>query len=123
VRWGRTSKQKHVEVPFFLQRRAPIPRAREATVDAAPRIVEIIRTAPVKRMAEKVAEDVEVKRVKRAVLRIYICAQRRRSVQRRELYKGIADREEDAINLRVLVCAGPSQQRVDLESARARAYR
>jgi hypothetical protein len=88
-----------VEVPFFLQRRAPIPRAREATVDAAPRIVEIIRTAPVKRMAIEIAEDIKVERVERAVLRVYICAQRWRSVERRELYKGIADREEDTVYL------------------------
>jgi hypothetical protein len=57
-------------------------------------------------MAVKVAEDVEEKRVQRAELSVYICAQRRRAVQRRELCERIAYREKDAIDLRVLVCAG-----------------
>ena len=54
-----------------------MPRAGKASVDAAPRIVEIIRAAPVERVSEKVAEDVEVERVERAVLGVDVCAQRR----------------------------------------------
>jgi hypothetical protein len=65
---------------LLLERRAPVPRAGETSVDAAPRIIKVIRAAPIERMSEKVAEDVEVERVERAVLGINICAQRRRFV-------------------------------------------
>ena len=50
-------------------------------------------------MAVKVTKDVEVKRVERAVFRIYVRTQSRRAVQRRELRERIADREEDAVDL------------------------
>ena len=56
----RTSEQEHVEIPLLLERRAPIPRAREAPIDAAPRVIEIVCAAPVERVPEKVAENVEV---------------------------------------------------------------
>jgi hypothetical protein len=72
-----------VEVTLPLERRAPVPRAGKASVDAAPRIVEIIRAAPVERVSEKVAEDVEVERIERSVLGVDVCAQRGRLVQRR----------------------------------------
>jgi hypothetical protein len=49
-----------MEIPLLLERRAPVPHAREASVDAAPRIIEIVRAAPVERVPEKVAEDLEV---------------------------------------------------------------
>ena len=68
---------------LLLKRRAPVPRAGETSVDATSRIIKVVRTAPIERMSEKVAEDVEVERVERAVLGINICAQRRRLVQRR----------------------------------------
>jgi hypothetical protein len=69
-----------VEITLLLERRAPVPRAGETSVDAAPRIIKVIRAAPVERMSEKVAEDFEVERVERAVLGVNICAQRRRLV-------------------------------------------
>jgi hypothetical protein len=65
---------------LLLERRAPVPRAGETSVDATPRIIKVIRAAPIERVSEKVAEDVEVERVERAVLGINICAQRRRLV-------------------------------------------
>ena len=99
----RTGEQKHVEIPLLLERRAPVPRAREAPVDAAPRVVEVVRAAAVEGMPEKVAKDVEVERVERPVLGVDVCAQRGRVVQRRQLRERIADRQEDAVDLRVLV--------------------
>jgi hypothetical protein len=65
---------------LLLERRAPVPRAGETSVDAAPCIIKVIRAAPIERMSEKVAEDIEVERVERAVLGIDVCAQRRRLV-------------------------------------------
>jgi len=72
----RTGEQENVKVALLLERRAPVPRAGEAAVDAAPSIVEIIRAAAVKRMSEKVAEDVEMEPVEGAVLGVDVCAQR-----------------------------------------------
>ena len=69
-----------MEITLLLERRAPVPRAGQSPVDAAPRIIKVICAAPIERMSEKVAEDVEVERVERAVLGINICAQRRRLV-------------------------------------------
>jgi hypothetical protein len=80
-----------------------VPRAREASVDAAPRVVKVVRTAAVEGVSEKVAEDVEVERVERAVLGVDVSAQRGRAVQRRQLRERVADRQEDAVDLRVLV--------------------
>lgn len=95
----RTGKQEHVEVMLFLERRAPVPRTGKASVDAAPRIVKIICAAPIERVSEKVAENVEVERVERAILGVDVCAQRGRLVQRRQLGEGIADGQEDAVDL------------------------
>jgi hypothetical protein len=72
-----------VEITLLLKGRAPVPRAGETSVDTTPRIIKVIRAAPIERMSEKVAEDLEVERVERTVLGIDICAQRRRLVQRR----------------------------------------
>lgn len=69
-----------MKITLLFERRAPVPRAGETSVDAAPRIIKVIRAAPIERMSEKVAEDFEVERVERAVLGINICAQRRRLV-------------------------------------------
>ena len=69
-----------MEVTLLLERRTPVPRACKASVDAAPRVVKVIRAAPVERMSEKVAEDVEVECVERAVLGVYVRAQRGRLV-------------------------------------------
>jgi len=88
-----------MEIPLLLERRAPIPRAREAPIDAAPRIIEIVRAAPVERVPEKVAEDGEVEPVERAVLRIDVRAQRGPAVQRRQLGECVADGQEDAVDL------------------------
>ena len=73
---SRGTKQEHVEILLFLERRAPVPHTREASVDAAPRVVEIVRAAPVEHVPEKVAEDLEVHRVERAVLRVDVRAAR-----------------------------------------------
>jgi hypothetical protein len=52
-----------VEITLLLERRAPVPRAGETSVDATPRIIKVIRAAPIEGMSEKVAEDFEVERV------------------------------------------------------------
>jgi hypothetical protein len=99
IRQQRTAEQEHVEVTFLLERRAPVPRAGKTSINAAPRVVKVIRAAPVERMSVKVAEDVEIERVERAVLGVDVCAQRGRLVQRWELGERIADGQEDAVDL------------------------
>ena len=88
-----------MEIPLLLKRRAPIPRAREATIDTASRVIEIVRAAPIERVSEKVAEDVDVEPVEGAILRIDVRAQRGRGVQRRQLGECVADGQEDAVDL------------------------
>ena len=88
-----------MEIPLLLERRAPIPRAREATIDTAPCIIEIVRAAPVERVSEKVAEDGDVEPIEGAILRVDVCAQRGRGVQRRQLGECVADGQEDAVDL------------------------
>jgi hypothetical protein len=88
-----------MEIPLFLERRAPVPRAGQPPIDAAPRVVKVVRAAPVERVPEKVTEDLEVERVERAVFRVDVCAQRGRLVQRRQLGERVADGQEDTIDL------------------------
>ena len=95
----RTGEQENVKVPLPLERRAPVPRAGEPSVDAAPSVVEIVRAGPVERVPEKVAEDGEVERVERAVLGVDVRAQRGRVVQRRQLGERVANRQQDAVDL------------------------
>ena len=57
---NRGTKQEHVEILLFLERRALVPHTHEAYVDAAPHVVEIVYATPVELVPEKVAEDLEV---------------------------------------------------------------
>ena len=49
--------------------------------------------------------------------------QRRRAVQRRQLRERVANREEDAVDLQVLVCAYVCTGQQDHSVAKGRAYR
>jgi hypothetical protein len=52
-----TCKQEDREVSLLLDRTAPIPGARQPTIDATASIVEIVRSRTVKSMPEEVSED------------------------------------------------------------------
>ena len=69
------------------------------SVDAAPRIIEIVRAATVERVPEKVAEDLEVQHIERAILRVDIYTQRGRAIQHLQLGKRDINGEKDAVDL------------------------
>jgi hypothetical protein len=93
------TKQEHVEILLFLERRAPVPHTHEAYVDAAPHVVEIVFATPVEHVPEKVAVDLEVQCAERAVLYIDVCAQHGQVVQRWQLGVCDVDGEKDAADL------------------------
>ena len=88
-----------MEILLLLERRAPVPHACEASIDAVPRIIEIVQDATVERVPEKVAEDLEVQRVERAVLHVDICTQRGRAIQHLQLGERDINGEKDVVDL------------------------
>jgi len=103
VKANKAGKQEHLEVLFLLERGTPIPRARESAVDATTRVEEVVGTRAIKRVPEKVSEDVEIEPVERAELGVYVSTQGRLRVYVGEFTQRRTDWEENSVNLRVLI--------------------
>jgi hypothetical protein len=92
-----------MEIPLLLQRRAPIPSTRQPPINTTTGIEEVIRSRAIKPMSKEVSQDFLGQFLGRSILLIYIFPNTRFLGQGRDLGNGVANREQDAINLRVLV--------------------
>ena len=98
-----TCQQENMEIPLLLQRITPIPRARQPPINTTTRIIEIISTRSIKPMTEKISKDLPIEIFHRSKLLFDVGPQRRYRSQFRNLREGVAYREQDTINLGVLV--------------------
>ena len=99
----RTRQQKHRKIPLLLQLRTPIPRARQPPVDTAPRIEKVVRPGPVEPVPKEIAQDVAYAVVGRAEFVLDVGEQRGLVRETGYLGEGVADGEEDAVDLGILV--------------------
>ena len=73
----RTSQQEHMKIPFLLQLRTPMPRARQTPINTTPRIEKVVGTGTVEPVSEEIGEDVSYAVVERTELVFDVGAERR----------------------------------------------
>ena len=98
-----TSKQEDGEVSFLLDRTAPIPGARQPTVDATASVVEVISPRTVKTMPEEVREYFFDKTIDGTELLFDKSVNTWAIFQGGNLVESGGDGKEDAVDLGVLV--------------------
>ena len=98
-----TCKQEDGEVSFLLDRTTPVPGACQSTVNATASVVEVIRSRTIKSVPEEVREDFLDETIDGTELLFDKSVNAWAILQGGDLTEGGGDREEDAVDLGVLV--------------------
>ena len=100
----KSGEQENREVSLLLQQRTPIPRRGQTTIDARPRVEEIVSSGPVESVLEEIPEDLSAAAFGRPEFVFDVGPEGGFGHEFGDFGDGVADGEEDAVDLRVFVC-------------------
>ena len=92
-----------MEISLLFQGATPIPCTRQSAIDTTSSIKEVISTRAIKSVTKKVAQDLLVQILRRSKLVFNVGPQRRDRDKLGDLRERVADGQQDAIYLGVLV--------------------
>ena len=96
-------EQENREVSLLLQQRTPIPRRGQTSIDARPRVEEIVSSGPVESVLEEIPEDLSAAPFGGPEFVFDVGPEGGFGHEFGDFGDGVADGEEDAVNLGVLV--------------------